>query len=167
MRKSAIIILSTLLLVSCSENTKNNRDKETSSIEAFVKDKEYTRHESGVYYKVIKEADQAEEIAKPLITSTDTIKIWFSGEILSGYLFTTNIASLAETNGIDIPKTDLVIKEIKLKDFTLVQGLEYAIKSASKGDSLHVIIPFDLGYGSVQNGHVPPYSTLFYKIGIH
>jgi len=167
MRKSAIIILTTLLLVSCSENKKNNRDSETSKIEAFVKDKDYTRHQSGVYYKVIKEAEEAEEIAKPLITSTDTIKIWFSGEILSGYLFTTNITSLAETNGIDISESDLVIKEIILKGYTLVQGLEYAIKSASKGDSIHVVIPFDLGYGDVQNGLVPPYSTLFYKIGIH
>ncbi len=56
--------------------------------------------------------------------------------------------------------------EITLSNSSFNSGLLEGILLMKKGGKADVIVPYNQGYGSTQNGEIPPYSTLFYQIEI-
>lgn len=165
MKRLSILIIISTLLFSCSEKTKSLRESESLKIEAFVKDKNFVRHDSGVYYKIVNASEAS--VALPKISDTDTIKIWYTASILSLYVYSTNVEAEAIKSGITVDENSLVIKEIVMSKAEIIEGLKNALLNLSKGDSAQIVIPFSLGYGNLSNGAVPAYSTLYYTIGIH
>lgn len=47
---------------------------------------------------------------------------------------------------------------------TLIQGWTIALLNMRVGDSVRVVIPYTLGYGSMSQGVIPPYSTLVFDM---
>jgi len=56
--------------------------------------------------------------------------------------------------------------ELTLGNNTFNTGLTNGILMMKKGGKSKLIVPYSQGYGSTQNGEIPPYSTLFYEIEI-
>lgn len=87
----------------------------------------------------------------PLYNSTVDIK--YTGYTMDDVNF-DNSFSLNE-NGDSIYRT---------QPSSLVPGFAYALFNMQKGDSVTVIIPYELAYGAIKHGSIKPYSALRFGI---
>ena len=99
---------------------------------------------SGVQYKVLKEGNGA--------TAADTsmVVVHYEGRLLDGTVFDSN-----KNHGGD-PATFRVGQVIK--------GWQDALKAMPAGSEWEIYIPQELAYGANQQGNIPPFSTLIFKV---
>ena len=99
---------------------------------------------SGVQYKVLKEGNGA--------TAADTsmVVVNYEGRLLDGTVFDSN-----KNHGGD-PATFRVGQVIK--------GWQDALKAMPAGSEWEIYIPQELAYGANQQGNIPPFSTLIFKV---
>ena len=83
----------------------------------------------------------------------DHVKVHYNGTLSDGTLFdTTSIRGEPISFQIGTQK--------------VIQGWERGLLGKCKGDELTLIIPPHLGYGSSDNGVIPPNSVLYFDIKI-
>ena len=99
---------------------------------------------SGVQYKVLKEGNGA--------TAADTsmVVVNYEGRLLDGTVFDSN-----KNHGGD-PATFRVGQVIK--------GWQDALKAMPAGSEWEIYIPQELAYGANQQGSIPPFSLLIFKV---
>ena len=98
----------------------------------------------GVQFKVLKEGNGA--------TAADTsiVVVNYEGRLLDGTVFDSN-----KSHG-DEPATFRVGQVIK--------GWQEALKAMPAGSEWEIYIPQELAYGANQQGNIPPFSTLIFKV---
>ena len=99
---------------------------------------------SGVQYKVLKEGNGV------LPVDSNTVVVNYEGRLLDGTVFDSN-----KNHGGD-PATFRVGQVIK--------GWQDALKAMPAGSEWEIYIPQELAYGANQQGNIPPFSTLIFKV---
>jgi FKBP-type peptidyl-prolyl cis-trans isomerase len=102
----------------------------------------------------------------------DTMKIRYAGYFLDGFLFDTNIKSVAESNyGDDADATATyeeftVIMDDDASKMGVVLGFAYALQQMSDGEEATTFFSSDYGYGVATTGQIQPYSMLHFDIKV-
>ena len=94
--------------------------------------------------------DRAEtaDAETPLATSTVTTR--YRGYLYDGYMFDSSVEN---PNG-----------EINARVSSLITGWQIALQHMHVGDTVQVLIPYDLAYGESGNGSISPYSALRFNM---
>ena len=98
----------------------------------------------GVQFKVLKEGNGA------IAADTSIVVVNYEGRLLDGTVFDSN-----KSHG-DEPATFRVGQVIK--------GWQEALKAMPAGSEWEIYIPQELAYGANQQGNIPPFSTLIFKV---
>ena len=98
----------------------------------------------GVQYKVLKEGNGA------MAADTSIVVVNYEGRLVDGTVFDSN-----KNHGGE-PATFRVGQVIK--------GWQEALKAMPVGSEWEIYIPQDLAYGANQQGNIPPFSTLIFKV---
>lgn len=165
--------LVTLSVVGCSPETEKDKEQEKQA----KKDKAWIQANENFYTDVAKTTDaegklfyetlvpvwntgesvlihyyndrsQTEKNLRPLYNSTVAIK--YHGELYNGTRFDD---SYSNTDSL----TNFQVNNV-------VGGMTIALTNMHVGDSVRVVMPADLGYGSKASKTVPAYSTLLFNI---
>ena len=96
----------------------------------------------GVQFKVLKEGNGA--------TAASIVVVNYEGRLLDGTVFDSS-----KSHG-DEPATFRVGQVIK--------GWQEALKAMPAGSEWEIYIPQELAYGANQQGNIPPFSTLIFKV---
>lgn len=97
---------------------------------------------------------------------TDTVKVAYVGQLLpsnsypSGFIFDQTFSG--EYDPMLSATTKFAIGNSTGNN--LVDGFATALQHMRKGDRWKVYIPYQLGYGEVDNGSIPAYSTLIFDL---
>lgn len=126
------------------------KQKNEEAFSAKVFDAQFTKIESegkegSVYYKVLKTGDGKQ----PLYTST--VNVYYKGKLVDDTVFDYRLFE----DGA--PYNTLVAGQTIL-------GWTVALQHMHVGDKWEVWIPQELGYGTVEQGSIPGYSTLIFEI---
>ena len=102
----------------------------------------------------------------------DTIRIRYAGYLLDGFLFDTNIKSVAEFNyGDDVDKSavyeDLIVyMDDDVVKMSVVTGFAYALQRMSDGEEATTFFSSGYGYDITGSGQIQPYSMLRFDIKV-
>jgi len=88
----------------------------------------------------------------PMLTSTVDVK--YIGRLYNGVAFDSSFTKTASYGD------SLMRGQVS----SFIEGWKIALTSMRVGDSIRVVIPYKLGYGSTGSGTIPPYSTLVFDI---
>ena len=98
----------------------------------------------GVQYKVLKDGNGA------MPADTSIVVVNYEGRLIDGTVFDSNKSHGGE------PATFRVGQVIK--------GWQEALKAMPVGSEWEIYIPQELAYGANQQGNIPPFSTLIFKV---
>jgi len=103
----------------------------------------------------------------------DTIKIRYAGYFLDGFLFDTNIKSVAESNyGDDVDPSATYEEFVVIMDDDVSKmnvdtaGFAHALQRMSDGEEATTFFSSDYGYGITPTGQIQPYSMLRFDIKV-
>lgn len=127
----------------------------------LVNVKEFTDPSSGV--KII-----WQEVSSSGIKSEngDTLRLDYTGKLLSNKIFDTSIESVAKANGIFSSGRNYIPLKFPLGRGLLIPGFEYGASQMEEGDKATVFIPSVYGYGNNASGEIPPRSPLIFEMHI-
>lgn len=113
----------------------------------------------------------ATTLAKPdsaLIKVGETASVQYTGRLLTGTVFDTNVPTAAAI--VTSPASATAAFDVKIGESVVVAGWVEGLKQVRRGERFLLIFPSSLGYGPTgsQNGRViiPPYSPLFFDMNI-
>jgi FKBP-type peptidyl-prolyl cis-trans isomerase FklB len=164
------LFLASVGLVSCIDANETDEvilEKDIKAIAEYieanplVKVKEFTDPTSGV--KII-----WQEVSNSGIKSEsgDTLRLDYTGKLLSNKVFDTSIESVAKANGIFASGRNYIPLRFPLGRGLLIPGFEYGAAQMEKGDKATVFIPSVYGYGNNSSGDIPPHSPLIFELNI-
>ena len=141
-----LLLLIGLFLLSCNKDQLSEEEQlkeDIKIIEAYISENNLSAEstDSGLHYII----DQQGTGAKPNINSTVTIRY-------TGYF----------TNGSIFDKSNELGATFNLQG--LIKGWQEGIPMFNEGGKGKLLIPSKLGYGSNQNGGIPPNSVLIFDI---
>ena len=119
-------------------------EKDGATIDSFLKDKgvESQKTAAGVRY-VITQPGEGENV-----TSGQTVSINYTGTLLDGTFFDSNIKTVAEANGTYNPAREPYAPyDVTVDQSSVITGWHDAIKALNKGAKATVYIPSPLAYG--------------------
>ncbi|MFP4555605.1 MAG: FKBP-type peptidyl-prolyl cis-trans isomerase [Bacteroidales bacterium] len=158
----SVITLGFIALISCEEEVDNRESDELIRLEAYMNihypDVEPTA--SGLYYIPISEGDGASPEAGNYLLFEIT------GQNLDGDVFETTIEHTAYLHDIISPKTRYAPKFRKFKDEEdpIIEGLSEGFSYMHEGDSVRLIMPSSLAYGSTRYQGLKPFSSVIYDV---
>ena len=91
------------------------------------------------------------------------VDIQFTGQLVDGSVFETNIDSVARQHRIHDPGFVYGMTRLFVSNITMA-GLKEGIQYMAVGETARLIIPSDLGIGGDSRQLIPPYSTLIFDI---
>jgi FKBP-type peptidyl-prolyl cis-trans isomerase len=122
-----------------------------------------------LYFVKLKTVD-ADDVESP--ATGDTVKVRYVGRLLDGFVFDTNIDSVARAEykkNFDKTATydalTVMIKE-EVSSMDVVQGFGYALKQMKEGEEAVVFFSSDYGYQATSSGQIQPYSMLCFYIKV-
>ena len=77
----------------------------------------------------------------------------YIGRLYNGEAFDSSYN--LKVNGDSIFRTSLT---------SLIQGWQIALVNIHVGDSVEIVLPYNMGYGTTQSGIIKPYSTLIFNL---
>lgn len=83
-----------------------------------------------------------------------------------GFLFSTNIRSIATAAGITQDENIFYPRRIRVGKGELLPGLDIGLQGVRKGERCYVIFSARKGFGPVQIGLVPKMSSLIYEVWV-
>ena len=178
MKHYILVCLSLLVLVSCSEKddavveyadwkNKNEQFFEAAYLAAdwdftlrkySMKEEVATKHTDYVLVTEL-ESDEDAPAATPYLN--DTVQVHYVGHLIpspsyeSGYQFDQSYLEPFDWDTA-VPR--------KFAVNSMLTGFTTALLNMHKGDYWLVTIPYQLGYGTADNGDIPGYSTLIFLI---
>lgn len=137
--------------------------QETADIAKYVADHHITVKptESGLYVVINRKGDG------PKVVDGKTVYVNYTGRLLDGRVFDSNIESVAKEN--NIYQKDRVYEEMKyiVGQVSFLPGWDEGIMGQSEGSIITLVMPSDLGRGEDGAGDlIPPYSPLVFEIEI-
>ena len=93
---------------------------------------------------------------------TDSVSVHYSGRLLptddypTGYVFDQSYLTTLDP-AVDVPASFAL-------NGSILEGFSTVVQHMHRGDVWRVTIPHQLGYGSVDNGVIPAYSTLIFEL---
>lgn len=141
----------------------NQLKKDTRKIDAYLFEKGIKADTlpSGVRYIIT--TPGTGETAK----SGQTVKVNYSGYLLSGEYFDSSIQSVAEAKNLYDPMREYGPLEVTIDRSSVIQGWHDALKTMNKGAKGIYYIPSTLGYGPQQRSAViRPNSILVFELEV-
>jgi FKBP-type peptidyl-prolyl cis-trans isomerase FkpA len=96
----------------------------------------------------------------------DTLRVDYTGKLLSNKVFDTSIESVARTAGIFALGRAYIPLKFPLGRGLLIPGFEYGVSQMEKGDKATVFIPSMFGYGNNSSGDIPANSPLIFELSL-
>jgi FKBP-type peptidyl-prolyl cis-trans isomerase FklB len=157
-------------LVSCIDANETDEvilEKDIKAIAEFIEAnplvnvKEFTDPSTGI--KIV-----WQEVSSSGIKSEngDTLRLDYTGKLLSNKVFDTSIESVAKANGIFSSGRNYIPLKFPLGNRLLIPGFEYGAAQMEEGDKATVFIPSVYGYGNNSSGDVPARSPLIFEINL-
>lgn len=100
---------------------------------------------SGIYYKELKPSASTERV-----TALDSVIVSYEGKFANGTVFDSSASQKGGT-------ATLSLKNV-------IKGWQIALPKMPVGATWELYIPYDLAYGEMGTGPIPPYSALTFKI---
>ncbi len=122
-------------------------DTMTFASELNIDLKQFTRTASGLYYRDLVVGDGAE------VLSGKMVSVYYVGMLANGQIFdsaTPDGGPVAFAVGVG----------------RLIQGWDEGIPGMKVGGKRQLIVPPELGYGSMQNGPIPANATLVFTVDV-
>lgn len=165
-----VLLLSVLGLASCINANETDEvilEKDIKAIAEYIEEnplvnvKEFNDPSSGV--KII-----WQEISSSGVKSEigDTLRVDYTGKLLSNKIFDTSIESVAKASGIFASGRNYIPLKFPLGRGLLIPGFEIGVASMEKGDKATVFIPSVYGYGNNSSGDVPARSPLIFEMNL-
>jgi len=104
------------------------------------------------------------KLRKPV--NGDTVQVKYTGRLLNGNIFDTNVAEDAKVAGTYDPQNPYAPITVVLGEHRVISGWEEVLGLLNEGSKAKVIIPSKLGYGEQGQGPIPPYGTLMFDMEI-
>jgi FKBP-type peptidyl-prolyl cis-trans isomerase FkpA len=139
------------------------KNQEPGKIQKYIADKKLTvaRTDSGSYYVITKKG------TGPLVAPGDTVAINYTGTLVNGKMFDSNIkedAIKGKLNGAaSRPYAPIRFPVGQRK---VIMGWEEGLQLLNKGAKATFIIPSKLGYGEQGNQIIGPFSPLVFDIEV-
>lgn len=142
------------------ENARMQSEKEKQEIDAYLAENKITAQplESGLI--IVEEVKGNGK--KP--QNGQKVKVNYTGKLLNGKVFDTNIEADAKAAGIYNPQRPYQPFEFILGAGQVIRGWDEGIAQLSVGSKATLIIPSAIGYGPQDMGIIPPYSTLIFDV---
>lgn len=96
----------------------------------------------------------------------DTLRVDYTGKLLSNKIFDTSIESVAKASGIFASGRNYIPLKFPLGRGLLIPGFEIGVATMEKGDKATVFIPSVYGYGNNSSGDIPPRSPLIFELNL-
>jgi FKBP-type peptidyl-prolyl cis-trans isomerase FklB len=96
----------------------------------------------------------------------DTLRVDYTGKLLSNKVFDSSIESVARTAGIFALGRAYIPLKFPLGRGLLIPGFEYGVSQMEKGDKATVFIPSMFGYGNNSSGDIPANSPLIFELSL-
>jgi len=124
-----------------------NKNSEKALRDKYILDNGVTAQPtvSGLYYIETEAGTGKQALAG------STVSVHYTGRLLDGTIFDSSI-----DKGVPF--------SFRLGGGQVIKGWDEAIAMMSEGGKATLIIPSDLGYGSRDDGTIPPYSTLVFDV---
>jgi FKBP-type peptidyl-prolyl cis-trans isomerase FkpA len=136
------------------------KNEEPKALAKYLEDNKITAKPtaSGLYYIETKKG------SGPKAKQGDVVKVNYSGRLIDGRVFDTNIPEIAKSSGIyderrPYQPADLAFGEI-------IKGMEEGLTMMNAGSKGTMIIPSSIGYGDRNGGPIPAYSTLIFDVEV-
>ncbi|RUA27594.1 MAG: peptidylprolyl isomerase [Bacteroidetes bacterium] len=139
---SFILFVFVGLSFSCQKESQDEIDRK--DIEKYIADHnlDMVRHESGIYYKIIKKGSSSH----PNVSSR--INVDYKGTLLDGTKFDSG-------------------ENISLYLGSTILGWQIGIPLIGEGGEILLIIPSRLGYGNTAQGSVPKNSVMVFEVKLN
>jgi len=164
-----IFTLFSILIVACTQQDIDitTTDQE-SQIETYVSNlgAEEVVVNDGVWRVVM---DMGVEGADMQVSKGDSLVYEYAAYLFSsgkGYLFDTNVLSLAEASGTGYDYSYYVPSKGVVGKGKLLSGLDIGLIGAKEGERCYVIFSARHGFGNVQIGMIPKMSPLLIEVWI-
>lgn len=105
-----------------------------------------------ILMRYLNDRSKTEGNLSPLLTSTVDVK--YIGRLYNGEAFDSSYTNTA-SYGDSLFRTTAS---------SVIQGWTIALMNMRVGDSVRIVIPYKLGYGSSGSGSINPYSTLVFDV---
>ncbi len=144
----AFLLSLAILVLGCKTYSEDDIDSFNKTIETYIEehDLNMTKSESGLYYSILEETEQA-----PLIRYTDQVSFYYTGEFLNGEVFQI------------IPQEEALTFKVQ----ELILGWQEGLMQLQGAGSIVLIIPPHLGYGAKKTDKIPPNSILKYTLTVN
>ena len=113
---------------------------------------------SGLKYVITKAS------LKPKPLAGDTVLVNYTGKLINGQVFDSNIEAVAKASGIDQPGRTYEPIKFPVAQEKVIKGWDEGLLLLHEGEKAIFIIPSSLGYGDEGSGPIPPASTLIFDV---
>lgn len=158
-----LLIVVAAVLTGCEKdnNDEELRDMEQRLLQQYLIDNNITQEPtaSGMYYIVL-------EPGSGDSPGPDSwVDIQYTGKLIDGTVFETNIESVALIEGIYSPGFVYGLTRLFADNITM-DGLREGILYMTEGEKARLIIPSELALGGGSQGNIPAYSTLIFDVNL-
>lgn len=138
----------------------SNVMNELAQLEQYINDSSVTAEPTvnGMYYIEQQEGDGTEA------EYGDVVKVNYTGRLLDGTVFDTNIESVAIEHELYSDSQSYTPMEFELGSRSIIAGFNEGIDLMKQGGTAQLIIPSYLAYGRQAHGSVPAFSTLIFDV---
>lgn len=139
------------------------QEEEAAAIARYMEENQLDiePEESGIYFIQTKKGSGSK------VQQGQTVSVNYTGKLLNGKLFDTNIEEIAKANDQYMPGRDYEPMSFPAGVGQMIPGFDQAVLMMNKGSKATVIIPFALAYGNRAIGNdIPAYSTLVFEIEV-
>jgi FKBP-type peptidyl-prolyl cis-trans isomerase len=123
----------------------------------------FTTISDSIYYKKITDGTVLGGVAKDSV-----VQVNYTGRFLDGFIFDTNIKSVAIDSNIYSTSKTYTPLEFTIGANTVKPGFEMAVKQMIQGEKAIVVIPSAYMYGEMGSSDgataIPPYATLIFEL---
>ncbi len=136
------------------------KNLEPAKIKNYIADKKLnlTKTDSGLYYVITKTGNG------PLIAKGDTVEVNYTGSLLNGKVFDTNVK--ADAVKAKIANPHLTPIRFPVGVLQVIKGWDQGLLLLNKGAKATFIVPSNLAYGEQGNQVIGPYSPLAFDIEV-
>jgi FKBP-type peptidyl-prolyl cis-trans isomerase len=131
--------------------------------EYLAKNPGFTLISDSIYMKQLDDGARNSVVAKD-----SNVYVYYTGRFLDGYVFDTNVLSVAYANNIYSSSKSYSLLNFVIGGGTVKPGFDLAVRHMIEGEKVRVIIPSAYVYGKEGNSSgspiIQPYSTLVFDI---
>ena len=144
MKAIYLLLVTTLVVVSCGGYSEDEKSKFDAEIQPIIKKNQWvmTKSESGVYEQILKEGSGKE------IHLGDVLIVEYKGMLTNGTVF------------------DKTSKPIELPLSSLIAGWKEVLVGKKEGCETRFICPPNMGYGRSARERIPENSTLIFEVNV-